>query len=102
MHNAAPNLYDPNTAANWLALPLCIWEIPGLNLGLATGYPDKIFLYFPSHFRQICNRTLTTHFQLVPCPSEFRNHPSIQCNIIYAAKKAPFSKPRIHQPSLAV
>jgi hypothetical protein len=29
-----------NTVTGWIALLLHIWEAPGLNLGLQTGYPD--------------------------------------------------------------
>jgi hypothetical protein len=36
--------YPPNVRAEWLALLLCIWEIPGSNLGPETGYPDRFFV----------------------------------------------------------
>jgi hypothetical protein len=29
-----------NVVVEWLALLLSIWEVPGSNLGLETGYPD--------------------------------------------------------------
>jgi hypothetical protein len=30
----------PNVIVEWLALVLCIREVPGSNLGTETGYPD--------------------------------------------------------------
>jgi hypothetical protein len=32
---------------------LSVWQVPGSNLGLETGYPDKLLLYFLRPFRQI-------------------------------------------------
>jgi hypothetical protein len=40
----------PIVDAEWVGLPLRIWEVPSLNLGPDTGYPDRDFL---SSWRQI-------------------------------------------------
>lgn len=36
----------PNTV-EWLPLLLCILEVPGLNIGPETGYPDRFLCCFP-------------------------------------------------------
>jgi hypothetical protein len=39
-----------NIAAEWLTLPLHIWEVQGSNLGIQTSYPDYAFSWFPHSF----------------------------------------------------
>jgi hypothetical protein len=33
--------HTPNIVAEWVATLLCIWDVPGSNLGPETGYPDR-------------------------------------------------------------
>jgi hypothetical protein len=35
----------PSVAVEWLALLLCIWEVPGSNLGPETGYPQAFLVF---------------------------------------------------------
>jgi hypothetical protein len=39
-----------NITVEWLALLLCIREVPGSNLGPETGYPE-VFCGFPLSFQ---------------------------------------------------
>jgi hypothetical protein len=56
----------PNVAAEWLALPLNIQEVPGLNLSPETGYPDwGSFVIFLSLSRQMLRHFLLHPFQLI-------------------------------------
>ena len=43
----------PSVAVQWLALPFYIWEAPVLNLGLETGYLDRIVVVVLSPSRQM-------------------------------------------------
>jgi hypothetical protein len=36
-----------NVTAKWLALLLCIWGVPGSNLGSKMGYSKEAFRGFP-------------------------------------------------------
>jgi hypothetical protein len=38
----------PNVAVEWLALLLGIRDVPRLDLGQKTGYPDRFFVAFLS------------------------------------------------------
>jgi hypothetical protein len=38
-------------AVKWVALLLCVWEVPGSTLGLETGYPD-MFRGFPQSIQE--------------------------------------------------
>lgn len=41
-----------SVAAEMLALCLCIWKAPDLNLCKETAYPDRYLLPFPSYSRE--------------------------------------------------
>jgi hypothetical protein len=59
---------EPSVTDEWLALLICIWEVPGSNIGQGTEYPDSSIKYFPyslqvttASFHILTNSSFTCH-----------------------------------------
>jgi hypothetical protein len=85
----------------WLALLLCIWEVPGSNVGPETGCCHWGFSWIssvpPVNAGIVPNKLGKTASFHILCSSSFTYYSFIQLRIIWVTEKASLKKLRIYQ-----